>query len=579
MGGKNSTFQTLINPEKDVRNAYVHGISSSMVCRPDVPRFGEFIPVLLQYVLSRQIADKPVMWVAHNGRNFDVLFLMHEFQRCKIEMPGDWLFVDTLPIAKQLVDSNGEKLKSVSLENLREHYKIPLAGSAHRAMQDVTSLCYVLQKLTFELKLTIPQLLEKSFRFQAPREGSIKGGGNQGISSRSQTATASASLQFPKRTATRSLGSRPGGEVMEGGLGFLSPVRSSCVSPEGGDEDYGSPTWASMLEALLSSPSSCVSDGRGCGFSSPTKASSPLQDKPPKSPSPCVSDGRGGGFSSPVSSTRASPLEELLISSSSCLSDCRSVGNAGDFSSLTWAPPLEKQLKLPSSCVSDGRGGGYSSPLGASAEREREVYEAESILRSIAQSYDDCFLRLRDATAELADLRRERLRLGSENLQLSLLLEELESEQRNQASAVAPPKPVEKEATQGGAPKSISIRSTGFLSQKQPQGGAKPQRLRVRASQAIEEAAGEVEENSGEVEVEAYRQGAHKTELCNKWERGVCPYGVRCRFAHGLQELRPVIRHPRYKTLPCQMFSAASGCPYGHRCHFRHSPLPTADSC
>ncbi|KAL5219294.1 hypothetical protein ABZP36_019978 [Zizania latifolia] len=363
---------------------------------------------------------------------------------------------------------------------------------------------------------------------------------------------------------------------MEGALGFLSPVRSSCVSPEGGDEDCGSPTWASMLEALLSSPSSCVSDGRGGGFSSPTRAS-PL-DKPPKSPSPCVSDGRGGGFSSPLSPTRASPQEELLISFSSCLSDCRGVGNAGDFSSLTLAPPLEKPLKLLSSCVSDGRGGGYISPLGAPAEREREVYEAESILRSIAERYDDCFLRLRDATAELADLRRERLRLGAENLQLSLLLEELESEQRKQASAVAPPKPVEKEAAQGGAPKSISIRSTGFLSQKQPQGGVKPQRLRVRASQAIEEAAGEVEENSGEVEVEAYRQGAHKTELCNKWERGVCPYGVRCRFAHGLQELRPVIRHPRYKTLPCQMFAAASGCPYGHRCHFRHSPLPTAES-
>lgn len=58
----------------------------------------------------------------------------------------------------------GTKLSSVSLENLREHYKIPLTGSAHRAMQDVTTLCYVLQKMTFELKLTVPQLLEKSFR-------------------------------------------------------------------------------------------------------------------------------------------------------------------------------------------------------------------------------------------------------------------------------------------------------------------------------------------------------------------------------------------------------------------------------
>ncbi|XP_044322968.1 putative zinc finger CCCH domain-containing protein 21, partial [Triticum aestivum] len=49
------------------------------------------------------------------------------------------------------------------------------------------------------------------------------------------------------------------------------------------------------------------------------------------------------------------------------------------------------------------------------------------------------------------------------------------------------------------------------------------------------------------VELEAYRQGTQKTELCNKWEGGACSYGGRCRFAHGLQEMRPVIRHPRYK--------------------------------
>ncbi|KAF0902218.1 hypothetical protein E2562_014457 [Oryza meyeriana var. granulata] len=371
---------------------------------------------------------------------------------------------------------------------------------------------------------------------------------------------------------------------MESELSFLSPLpaRSSCFSFE--DSGSGSPAWAATVEALLSSPTSSVSDGRGGGgYSSPTRASpleklldspsscvsdcrdagdfssptwaSPLE-KPLTSPSSCISDGRGGGFSSP---TWAFPTEKLLISPPSCVSSGRGIGNAGGFSSLPWASPLEKPLKSPSSCVSDGRSGGYSSPLGASAERERQAREAERLLRSIAERYDDCFLRLREATAELADLRRERLRLGAENLHLSLL-EDLESEQRKQASAVAPPKPAEEEATQGGAPKSISIRSPSYLSQKQPQGQAKPQLLRVRASQAT--------------------KGAVKTELCNKWERGaLCPYGARCRFAHGLQELRPVIRHPRYKTLPCQMFAAASGCPYGHRCHFRHSPLPaTAES-
>jgi butyrate response factor 1 len=116
------------------------------------------------------------------------------------------------------------------------------------------------------------------------------------------------------------------------------------------------------------------------------------------------------------------------------------------------------------------------------------VKKAESLLRAITERYENCFFRLRDTTAELADLRLERVRLGAENLHLSLLLEELDAaEQSKQASAVVltpPPKPAQAEAA--STPKSISIRSKGFLSKNQPQGVATPQRLRVRASQAME---------------------------------------------------------------------------------------------
>jgi butyrate response factor 1 len=87
----------------------------------------------------------------------------------------------------------------------------------------------------------------------------------------------------------------------------------------------------------------------------------------------------------------------------------------------------------------------------------------------------------------------------------------------------------------------------------------------------LQEAAEDEAQGDGELEVEAYRQGTHKTELCNKWEQGACPYADRCRFAHGLHEMRPVIRHPRYKTEVCRMVLNGQVCPYGHRCHFRHS--------
>ncbi|OMO96714.1 hypothetical protein CCACVL1_04817 [Corchorus capsularis] len=39
-GGENGTFQTLINPGRYVANSHVHGITTKMVCSPDVPRYG-----------------------------------------------------------------------------------------------------------------------------------------------------------------------------------------------------------------------------------------------------------------------------------------------------------------------------------------------------------------------------------------------------------------------------------------------------------------------------------------------------------------------------------------------------------
>ncbi|KAK4491357.1 hypothetical protein RD792_002094 [Penstemon davidsonii] len=39
-GGENSTFETLVNPQRNVPNERIHGISSLMVNKSDVPRIG-----------------------------------------------------------------------------------------------------------------------------------------------------------------------------------------------------------------------------------------------------------------------------------------------------------------------------------------------------------------------------------------------------------------------------------------------------------------------------------------------------------------------------------------------------------
>nr|GEX31385.1 exonuclease DPD1, chloroplastic/mitochondrial [Tanacetum cinerariifolium] len=158
-GGENSTFETLVNPLRPVLNTWVHNISHNEVTKPSVPRMEELIPILVQYIQSRQKLGGQVILVAHNGKTFDVPFLKEEFRRHSCELPSNWLYLDTVPLARKVLNS-GVGLENMRLATLRKHYGIPEMGAAHRAMADVNVLALVLQGLTRDLKLTVPILLE-----------------------------------------------------------------------------------------------------------------------------------------------------------------------------------------------------------------------------------------------------------------------------------------------------------------------------------------------------------------------------------------------------------------------------------
>ncbi|XP_057549890.1 exonuclease DPD1, chloroplastic/mitochondrial [Amaranthus tricolor] len=172
-GGENSTFHTLVNPEHEVTNTQFHNITTSMVQRPGVPRMVELIPILLEFVRSRQKPGGYVVLVAHNGRGFDVPFLVHEFRRNDFEIPSNWYFLDTIPLSAQVMKSAGIK-NGKALQTLREYYGIELVGSAHRAMSDVHSLSLVLQRLTFDLKLPISELVQRAFKADELTTGNAK---------------------------------------------------------------------------------------------------------------------------------------------------------------------------------------------------------------------------------------------------------------------------------------------------------------------------------------------------------------------------------------------------------------------
>ncbi|KAL3513838.1 hypothetical protein ACH5RR_026555 [Cinchona calisaya] len=161
-GGKNSTFQTLVNPGCYVRNSHIHGISNHMVNKPNVPRMQELIPILLEYIKSRQKPGGFAVLIAHNARTFDVPFLTEEFSRCCYEIPPDWLFIDTLPLAREAMKSKGlNGALKLSLQALGEAYKIRLPGSAHRALTDVQKLSLIFRNITYDLKLPCSGLIEK----------------------------------------------------------------------------------------------------------------------------------------------------------------------------------------------------------------------------------------------------------------------------------------------------------------------------------------------------------------------------------------------------------------------------------
>lgn len=63
----------------------------------------------------------------------------------------------------------------------------------------------------------------------------------------------------------------------------------------------------------------------------------------------------------------------------------------------------------------------------------------------------------------------------------------------------------------------------------------------------------------------------YKTELCKKFQNtGKCPYGHKCRFAHGKEELITKKQGNNYKKKPCKSFYSKGFCPYGSRCSFKH---------
>ncbi|XP_018647814.1 LOW QUALITY PROTEIN: putative propionyl-CoA carboxylase alpha subunit [Schistosoma mansoni] len=64
----------------------------------------------------------------------------------------------------------------------------------------------------------------------------------------------------------------------------------------------------------------------------------------------------------------------------------------------------------------------------------------------------------------------------------------------------------------------------------------------------------------------------YKTQVCKYFQEhgGYCPVGVKCHFAHGIEELRDPKSHPKFRSQICRNYSTTGNCSYGDKCYFKH---------
>ncbi|KAK1578745.1 hypothetical protein Q3G72_032842 [Acer saccharum] len=209
-------------------------------------------------------------------------------------------------------------------------------------------------------------------------------------------------------------------------------------------------------------------------------------------------------------------------------------------------------------------------------ETEQRLNQTRQVLehQQLYDHYDICLSRLQDFNGEIETLCRENADLQLANTALLKILtnsfnypniKEVSAGEFSPKSVMEPNRCSQNTNVLGrdhSLPKSISVRTN--MKANQPN-TTDSDLIRRRVEKREEE-------RKAVVEMELYNQGMWKTELCNKWEQtATCPYAQNCQFAHGITELQPIIRHPKYKTQVCKMVLYGDTCPYGQRCHFRHS--------
>ena len=137
----NQTFQTFVNPLKPIPTKITEltNITNEMVQYAPNPE--NAVRLFLEFIVSVS-NGKQIVLIAHNGNNFDHLFLKRYFKQYNIEVP-DIIYFDTITLSKYIAP----KRESHSLRNICKYYNIT-QENAHRADDDARCLKLVYDHMT-----------------------------------------------------------------------------------------------------------------------------------------------------------------------------------------------------------------------------------------------------------------------------------------------------------------------------------------------------------------------------------------------------------------------------------------------
>ncbi|KAK9866732.1 hypothetical protein WJX84_002461 [Apatococcus fuscideae] len=179
-------YVTLVNSgQRPNMGAYrVHKISHREATENGKP-FRQVWAEMLTYVGEHcQPGTTPVL-VAHNGFRFDNKILQAECARINQPLPGHWMCLDTLPLARQMLPD----LASHSQAALQRAFDIPEATLQHRAKEDVEMLEQVLWKLGGSLAALMQPAAPHCGSLVTGKEPSK--GASQGLQGRSEKRSSS----------------------------------------------------------------------------------------------------------------------------------------------------------------------------------------------------------------------------------------------------------------------------------------------------------------------------------------------------------------------------------------------------